>query len=539
MNSRVKTLVIFAAVVALVGATAVAAEKQSSLSALDLAFNPEKPEVPFAFMTANAPMQGGEDCAGATVIAALPYEDSGTTTGYAHNYDEECPYTGSTAPDVVYSYTPAVSGPVDINLCVPGTNTDYDTKVFVYENTCPTVAPSGTYFGCNDDACSSPLYSNYVSQISALNMIAGNTYYIVIDGYGGSFGNYTLSVAGGTPPACGSFDCAGYTDVVFGQCSHAVDAGWSAATSGQTTAFEYVVAENVPNADYNVTDLHFHGMALQYNSGWFACPDINTMTFDIDFYGDAGGMPDDGNVLCSYTGVVPSVVAGDNYAGYDSYEFSVDPLPANCDLTGAGAQVWIAAQSQDPTNNCTFLWMSSEEFYSYDTDSYQWNAGVWGATGFSRGICLTAAATSQGTLDGYLTYEPDLMATNPAGFAIDAVETTTMMAYNTATDAMAYWTMDVPPGTYDVTASAADWLGGTYLGAIVADGMTTTLPSPMLLGGDFDDSGDVGVVDVTYAASRYGGGDLTADINRNGAVDLVDITSTASHYAATAPVPWP
>jgi hypothetical protein len=48
--------------------------------------------------------------------------------------------------------------------------------------------------GCSDDACSSPLYSTFVSELTAA-LTAGNTYYIVVDGYGSSAaGNYTLSV---------------------------------------------------------------------------------------------------------------------------------------------------------------------------------------------------------------------------------------------------------------------------------------------------------------------------------------------------------
>lgn len=138
----------------------------------------------------NPPLEfaGGEDCAGATVIASLPYTDDGTTIGSVNDYDEACPYTGSTSGDVVYSYTPAANQTVTISLCTPGTNTDYDTKVYVYENTCP-----GTVTGCNDDACSSPLYSSYVSEVQ-VDLTAGNTYYIVVDGYGGSTGNYTLSL---------------------------------------------------------------------------------------------------------------------------------------------------------------------------------------------------------------------------------------------------------------------------------------------------------------------------------------------------------
>lgn len=136
-----------------------------------------------------SPRQGGEDCANAVALGALPATVSGTTIGYVDDYDEACPYTGSTAPDVVYSYTPATNMTVLASLCTPGTNTDYDTKLFIYETTCP-----GTVTGCNDDACTSPIYSGaYVSELTA-DLTAGTTYYFVVDAYGGGEGNYTLNV---------------------------------------------------------------------------------------------------------------------------------------------------------------------------------------------------------------------------------------------------------------------------------------------------------------------------------------------------------
>ena len=55
--------------------------------------------------------QGGDTCATATTISTLPYTDTGTTSGYADNYDpsaalDSCPYNPSAAADVVYQYTP-------------------------------------------------------------------------------------------------------------------------------------------------------------------------------------------------------------------------------------------------------------------------------------------------------------------------------------------------------------------------------------------------------------------------------------------------
>jgi len=134
--------------------------------------------------------QGGETIADATVIGSLPYNDFGSTVGYVDDYDEVCPYTGSTSPDVVYSFTPA--GDVTngfVSLCG---DTDYDSKLYIYEN---AVTP-GTPFACNDDECVSALGQNYVSELTGLTFTGGNTYYFVVDGYGGNSGNYEIDVTG-------------------------------------------------------------------------------------------------------------------------------------------------------------------------------------------------------------------------------------------------------------------------------------------------------------------------------------------------------
>jgi len=192
----------------------VAAQVQFNLGATDDGSVQKPPPLPRTaedgdFKAGSAVRQGGEDCASATAITALPFTASGTTIGYADDYEEACPYA-STSPDVVYSYTPGADIYVDASLCTPGDNTDYDTKLFVYENTCPDGVP----FACNDDACSAPYYASFVSEILNMHMTAGNTYYFVVDGYGGGAGDYTLHVSEGTPPpVC---DCTG-TEVPEGE----------------------------------------------------------------------------------------------------------------------------------------------------------------------------------------------------------------------------------------------------------------------------------------------------------------------------------
>jgi len=98
---------------------------------------------------------------------------------------------------VVYAYTPAASGNIDIDL----NGSAYDTKLYVYENT------TATLVACNDD-----FYANYVSALFAVALTAGNTYYIVIDGYGTSSGAYAISVTSSltAPP---NDECTGATAV--------------------------------------------------------------------------------------------------------------------------------------------------------------------------------------------------------------------------------------------------------------------------------------------------------------------------------------
>ena len=104
------------------------------------------------------------------------------TCSYADDYDETCPYSGSTSPDVVYAYTADGSvTAIDVSLC----NSGYDTKVFVYDN-----APENLVT-CDDDACGS---DGFRSRVTDVPVTAGHTYYIVIDGYGAACGDYALYV---------------------------------------------------------------------------------------------------------------------------------------------------------------------------------------------------------------------------------------------------------------------------------------------------------------------------------------------------------
>lgn len=130
-------------------------------------------------------------------ITVLPSTVTGTTVGFAHDYDEACPYSGSLAPDVVYSFTPTADIAINVDLCY----SSYDTKVYVYMD----AATPGAPLACNDDFYfGAPCYT-YSSKLEFVPCPTGHTYYIVIDGYGSQSGSYNMVVTdAGTPPPIGA-----------------------------------------------------------------------------------------------------------------------------------------------------------------------------------------------------------------------------------------------------------------------------------------------------------------------------------------------
>lgn len=153
--------------------------------------------------------EGGESWADATVILYLEFTDSGATCD--NTDDITLPCASSAAPDVVYSYTPLQDESINVSLCGSG----YDTALGIYDANRNNIA-------CNDDYC------DLQSGIFGVNLAAGQTYYIVIDGYSTSCGSYEIDVTQNVPciecPAGGQLEgeppCHdGYWDVYNGGCS--------------------------------------------------------------------------------------------------------------------------------------------------------------------------------------------------------------------------------------------------------------------------------------------------------------------------------
>jgi hypothetical protein len=136
------------------------------------------------------PVVGG--CAGAVAIPAAGGTFTGTTAGTS-TLAGSCADTGS-APERVFAWTPAVSGAATIQTC-SGTGTSYDSVLYVRSLDCAT----GPEVACNDDSAgcfTSEPNDHHASRI-VTNVVAGRTYFIVVDGYATSRGDFSVTV---TPP---------------------------------------------------------------------------------------------------------------------------------------------------------------------------------------------------------------------------------------------------------------------------------------------------------------------------------------------------
>lgn len=130
------------------------------------------------------PLDQGADACPATVIGGLPYGDDGTTVGRANNWNTAASCAGggggSFAPDVIYSLTPPSSNTFLISTCSSAFNT-------LLEIRSGGLCPGTTQIACADAGCGG-------SAELIVNLSAGVTYYIILDGWGTQSGAYALNV---------------------------------------------------------------------------------------------------------------------------------------------------------------------------------------------------------------------------------------------------------------------------------------------------------------------------------------------------------
>ena len=290
-----------------------------------------------------APLGGGDTCYAATEIMSLPFADTGDTCGFADDYDEACE-SPATAPDVVYSFTPASDMLVDISLC---RDSAYDTKLYVYEGTC-----TSPRVGCNDDSCSTPSQPNaWVSELMGLSLAGGTTYHIIVDGWGNDCGTYTIDITERGPPL---YCPAGS---LYSQTRNEPEESWKAGRSEvDANGTNYLRYESFSDVAEDVCGIHWWGFFFYYDGIWSACAESDP-TFEIKFYHD-----DDGQVgaeACSYTVAATVEPTGLLYTDdlgdvFELNHYTVGPFDPCCQL----AEGWVSIQGIGDTD-CWFYWMIS------------------------------------------------------------------------------------------------------------------------------------------------------------------------------------
>lgn len=110
---------------------------------------------------------------------------TGATTGAGSSFQPSCAYSNN-APDAVYTWTAPSSGSY---VFTTGASS-YDTVLELR----PYGNPNAS-LGCNDD------WGTTLSSSVTVSLAAGQTVYVIIDGYGAASGNYLLNIARGGYPS--------------------------------------------------------------------------------------------------------------------------------------------------------------------------------------------------------------------------------------------------------------------------------------------------------------------------------------------------
>lgn len=309
--------------------------------------------------TGHAQDRPGPRVVGDTCSAALPivldpngyFTITGNTCGFSDDYDEACPWAGSGAPDIVYRLTPPYDMFIDVLLC----ESALDTKLYVYDSNCPD-----TLAGCNDDDCGPALRQ---SQLLSLQVLATNTYYIVVDGNGDDCGAYELTILPGAPiPICPPH-------AVFSQPVDLANGG--GATSDQAAAIQsYAYVSGIVGP---VRDLRWWGINRVYAGLWLTCdktdPNLSLPQerFVITAYADDDGLPGE-RVYGPHTVKPTRELTGYAIDNAPLLEYRTQIPPC----TFPDGEGWLSIHGIDDGQDCWFLWVhrpgGPAEFHALQQD---------------------------------------------------------------------------------------------------------------------------------------------------------------------------
>jgi hypothetical protein len=100
------------------------------------------------------------------------------------------------------------------------------------------------------------------------------------------------------------------------------------------------------------------------------------------------------------------------------------------------------------------------------------------------------------------------------------------------------FSLEVPPGTYTVVATASGFLSSQGPVTLTA-GNTSTMPTISLFAGDIDNNNVIDQFDaLTIGMSYNSAAPAAADLNNDGIINVLDLEFLAKNYRKTGPVVW-
>jgi len=276
--------------------------------------------------TTTTTLPAGGACSSPTIIPSQGGTFSGVNSGTS-TLAGMCGSTG-TSPEKVFRWTPAVSGVATIQTCGGGTN--FDTALYMRSGSCS----SGGEVACNDDACANASGLLRASRITP-TVTAGQTYYIVVDGYGGAQGTFALTVtAPGTVTSTTAIASTSTTTTLV-----SVDRTVPAVPTGLTAAAANCSQINLTwlaSTDTGGTGLRGYNV---YRGGAF----MKQVLAPATSTGDAG--------LAASTVYSYAVRAVDNAGNASGMSTTVSTNTPTCSVVGTGQLRWAKRRGGTSADN--------------------------------------------------------------------------------------------------------------------------------------------------------------------------------------------
>jgi PKD repeat protein len=307
-----------------------------------------------------------DDCTGAIAIVCNTPISATTTFATAEVGVATCG-TSITSPGVWYTVM-GNGGLITASLC---SGTGYDSKLNVFSGDCANLV----CVGGNDDGCGFPS----VQSVYSWTGTAGTMYYILVQGYNGAVGNFTLTVS--TPLAAPVISASGSTTLCSGatvDLSSDIANGnvWSSTATTQTitvgTSGDYtstITDGNGCSATSNIITVTTSAPPTPVitSSGSTVC-EGDTVTLSIVWTGDINWSP-----TFEFNDTIQVSAVG-------TYDYSV----VITDTLGCTAQSAIEVVTINPTpvaqiaanGPTTICGSGSVDLTASGGDTYLWNDGV-------------------------------------------------------------------------------------------------------------------------------------------------------------------